>query len=120
MTTQTAPSQTTDLTGDYVLDVAHTRLGFVARHAMITKVRGAFNDFEGTAVLDGDNPANSSATVAIQVKSIDTRQAQRDEVADGFFLGLHGATRYTSAIAAGKRAGYPPAVIRGEGFAITR
>ncbi len=77
MTTTT--NQLTALTGTYTLDPAHSRIGFVARHAMVTKVRGAFNDFEGTAVLDGDNPANSSAQVKIQVKSIDTRQPQRDE-----------------------------------------
>ncbi len=75
----TATSQLTALTGTYTLDPAHSRIGFVARHAMVTKVRGAFNDFEGTAVLDGDNPANSSARVTIQVHSIDTRQPQRDE-----------------------------------------
>jgi polyisoprenoid-binding protein YceI len=75
----TATNQLTALTGTYTLDPAHSRIGFVARHAMVTKVRGAFNDFEGTAVLDGDNPANSSARVTIQAASIDTRQAQRDE-----------------------------------------
>ena len=75
----TATHNLTALTGTYTLDPAHSRIGFVARHAMVTKVRGAFNDFVGTAVLDGDNPANSSANVTIQVKSIDTRQPQRDE-----------------------------------------
>jgi polyisoprenoid-binding protein YceI len=66
------------LTGTYALDVAHSRIGFVARHAMVTKVRGAFNEFEGTAVLDGTDPAKSSATVTIKVASIDTRNEQRD------------------------------------------
>lgn len=69
----------TALTGDYTIDPAHSRMGFVARHAMVTKVRGSFNGFEGTIHLDGDNPANSSATVAIQATTIDTRNAQRDE-----------------------------------------
>jgi polyisoprenoid-binding protein YceI len=67
------------LTGTYAIDAAHTRIGFVARHAMVTKVRGAFNEFEGTAHLDGADPANSSVTVKIKAASIDTRQAQRDE-----------------------------------------
>jgi polyisoprenoid-binding protein YceI len=66
------------LTGTYTLDVAHSRIGFVARHAMVTKVRGAFNEFEGTATIDGANPANSSASVTLKVASIDTRNAQRD------------------------------------------
>jgi polyisoprenoid-binding protein YceI len=78
MTTATAPAQT-ELTGTYTLDPAHTRIGFVARHAMVTKVRGAFNKFEGTATVDGANPANSSAQVTIDATSIDTRNAQRDE-----------------------------------------
>ena len=36
-----------DLSGTYTIDPAHSRIGFVARHAMITKVRGSFNEFEG-------------------------------------------------------------------------
>jgi polyisoprenoid-binding protein YceI len=78
MTTATAPTLA-DLSGTYTLDPAHTRIGFVARHAMVTKVRGAFNEFEGTAALDGANPANSSVQVTINAASIDTRNAQRDE-----------------------------------------
>jgi polyisoprenoid-binding protein YceI len=76
--TAVAPS-TTDLTGTYTLDPTHTRIGFVARHAMVTKVRGSFNEFEGTAVVDGEDPANSSVRVTIEAKSVDTRNAQRDE-----------------------------------------
>jgi polyisoprenoid-binding protein YceI len=66
------------LTGAYTLDTAHSRFGFVARHAMVTKVRGAFNEFEGTAVIDGAEPSNSSVNVTLQVASVDTRNAQRD------------------------------------------
>lgn len=68
-----------ELTGDYAIDAAHSRVGFVARHAMVTKVRGAFNDFDGRIKVDGDTPANSSVAVTIQAASIDTRNAQRDE-----------------------------------------
>ena len=75
----TAPAFTlSDLTGNYTLDASHTRIGFVARHAMVTKVRGSFNDFEGSAVVDGDNPEKSSAKVVIKTASIDTRNEQRD------------------------------------------
>ena len=66
------------LSGTYALDATHTRIGFVARHAMVTKVRGAFNEFEGTATLDFDDVPRSSASVTITAASIDTRQAQRD------------------------------------------
>jgi polyisoprenoid-binding protein YceI len=67
------------LTGTYTLDTAHTRLGFSARHAMVTKVRGAFTDFTGTAFLDAEDPTRSHAEVTIQVASVDTGNAQRDE-----------------------------------------
>jgi polyisoprenoid-binding protein YceI len=70
---------TTQLTGTYTLDPTHTRLGFVARHAMVTKVRGSFTDFAGTAVLDAEDPTRSHAEVTIQVSSVDTGNAQRDE-----------------------------------------
>ncbi len=78
----TAPALTltpADLTGDYVIDPTHSRLGFIARHAMVTKVRGSFNDFAGSASLDFADPARSTAELSIEVVSIDTRQAQRDE-----------------------------------------
>lgn len=75
-TTVLAPS---DLSGTYAIDPSHSRIGFVARHAMVTKVRGAFNDVAGTAVLDFAAPERSSAEVAIEVTSIDTRNGQRDE-----------------------------------------
>ncbi|GHF39337.1 polyisoprenoid-binding protein YceI [Amycolatopsis bartoniae] len=74
----TTPTQYAQLTGTYTLDPTHTRIGFVARHAMVTKVRGAFNEFTGTAQIDGENPERSSATVTIEAKSIDTRNADRD------------------------------------------
>lgn len=71
-------SAVADITGDYTLDITHTRLGFSARHAMVTTVRGQFNDYEGTAHIDNANPANSSASVKIKTASITTGQADRD------------------------------------------
>lgn len=75
----TAAPTTDQLAGTYTLDPSHTRIGFVARHAMVTKVRGSFNDFEGTVTIDGDNPTASQARVVIKAQSIDTRNEQRDE-----------------------------------------
>ena len=63
--------------GTYTIDAAHSTIGFVARHAMVTKVRGSFTEFEGKAVV-ADNLADSSAEVTIKVASVDTRNAQRD------------------------------------------
>jgi polyisoprenoid-binding protein YceI len=67
-----------DLTGDYEFDVAHTRIGFVARHAMVTSVRGAFTEFDGSAHADVAEPAKSGARLTIKVASIDTGNEQRD------------------------------------------
>jgi polyisoprenoid-binding protein YceI len=74
----TTTSSAIDVSGDYVLDVAHTQLGFVARHAMVTKVRGRFREFEGRAHLDADHPERSTASVVIEATSIDTGNADRD------------------------------------------
>jgi polyisoprenoid-binding protein YceI len=67
-----------DLTGDYVIDPAHTRIGFVARHAMVTKVRGSFTEVEGKVHLDEQTPAQSRAQLVIKTHSIDTGNAERD------------------------------------------
>ncbi len=66
------------LTGDYTLDPAHTRIGFSARHAMVSKVRGQFNEFNGSVFLDAEEPANSKVEITIKAASIDTRNADRD------------------------------------------
>ncbi|MFJ8824556.1 YceI family protein [Streptomyces sp. NPDC102467] len=66
------------VTGDYTVDPAHTTLGFVARHAMVTNVKGAFSDFTGELHLDGEDPAKSSASFDVQMASIDTGNADRD------------------------------------------
>ena len=63
--------------GTYALDPAHTTIGFVARHAMITKVRGNFNEFEGTLTV-GENITDSAATATVKTASIDTKNADRD------------------------------------------
>ena len=67
-----------DLTGDYTLDASHSRLGFNARHAMVTKVRGQFHEFEGTAHIDTANPASSSVELTIKPESISTGAPDRD------------------------------------------
>lgn len=75
MSTATTP---TALTGTYAIDPTHSRIGFVARHAMVTKVRGSFNEFEGSGYFDAENPAASHLQLTIKAASIDTRNADRD------------------------------------------
>src|SRR4051812_48998995 len=67
-----------DISGDYTLDVSHTRLGFSARHAMVTTVRGQFREFSGHAHVDTQNPAASSVEVTIEAGSIETGNADRN------------------------------------------
>jgi polyisoprenoid-binding protein YceI len=69
---------TTIPTGTYTIDPTHSRIGFVARHAMVTKVRGSFNEFDGTGSFDADNPAAAQLQLTIEAASIDTRNADRD------------------------------------------
>ena len=67
-----------NISGDYTIDPSHTRIGFSARHAMVTKVRGQFDEFEGSAHVDTVTPANSSVTVTFQAASVTTGNEQRD------------------------------------------
>ncbi|MFD4741938.1 YceI family protein [Streptomyces virginiae] len=66
------------LTGDYVIDPAHSSIGFTVRHAMVTNVRGAFSEHEGTLHLDGADPARSTASIDVKIASVDTGIADRD------------------------------------------
>jgi polyisoprenoid-binding protein YceI len=75
MSTATVPAT---LTGTYTLDPTHSRIGFVARHAMVPKVRGSFNEFNGSGYFDAADPANSKLQLTIKAASIDTGNADRD------------------------------------------
>src|SRR5690348_10902743 len=64
--------------GRWVLDPAHSQIQFVARHMMISKVRGFFREFTGWLRI-GVAPEDSTVEVTIQAASIDTGDATRDE-----------------------------------------
>ncbi len=66
------------LTGDYTIDPSHSTIGFVARHAMVTNVKGSFQEFTGSLHLDGTDPAGSTASLDITMNSIETGSADRD------------------------------------------
>jgi polyisoprenoid-binding protein YceI len=66
------------LPGTYVLDKTHTTIGFVARHLVVTKVRGQFDEFEGALVI-AETPGSSSVSVSVDVGSIDTHEKSRDD-----------------------------------------
>jgi polyisoprenoid-binding protein YceI len=74
-----SPAEALDhLTGSYRLDPGHSRLGFAVRYALVTKVHGRFESFEGQAHLDGSDPTRSSVTLTIDATSIRTNNADRD------------------------------------------
>jgi len=64
--------------GEYELDKAHTSVEFVARHLMISKVRGRFNDYAGVINI-AETPEDSSVVVTIDAGSVTTGDLQRDE-----------------------------------------
>jgi polyisoprenoid-binding protein YceI len=76
--TTTSSTQTLPRTGTYVVDPAHTEVGFVARHLVGTKVRGRFTDVSGTFTV-AENPEDSTLDAVVQAASIHTNQPQRDD-----------------------------------------
>jgi polyisoprenoid-binding protein YceI len=63
--------------GTYILDQAHKRIGFLARHMMVSPVRGEFA--EGTArIVVAEDPLRSSASATIWAASVNTGTADRD------------------------------------------
>jgi polyisoprenoid-binding protein YceI len=82
MTTSTQPTRTVDgrpapQPGTFALDAAHTTVGFVARHLMVSKVRGSFGQVSGEITI-GEDPLDSRVQARIAAASIDTGQSDRD------------------------------------------
>ena len=71
MTTPTIPA------GTWTVDPSHSPIGFIARHLMVTKVRGTFNDYTAEVTI-AENPLESSLSAEVQMASIDTGSADRD------------------------------------------
>ncbi|HCT14688.1 YceI family protein [Corynebacterium nuruki] len=70
-------SSVNDYAGNYTIDPVHSEIGFTARHAMVTKVRGTFDTFTGTAT-SGKNLEGAAISVDIDAASINTRNEGRD------------------------------------------
>ncbi|GEE01113.1 polyisoprenoid-binding protein [Gordonia spumicola] len=95
MTTAIAPAELT--AGTWNIDPVHSTVGFTVRHLMVSKVRGSFGAFTGTIEVAADGTPAVNAT--IDVTSIDTRNAQRDEhvrSADFFDAGNHPTATFVS------------------------
>lgn len=62
--------------GTYVIDPAHSWVGFSVRHLM-SRVRGRFTEFSGEIVV-ADEPERSTVTATIELASVDTGTEMRD------------------------------------------
>ncbi|MFW6088592.1 MAG: YceI family protein [Gemmatimonadota bacterium] len=70
----------------YVVDPAHTSVSFAVRHLGLSKVRGSFSDVDGAALWSEERPELSSATIVIDVATLDTGNERRDEdLRENFF-----------------------------------
>jgi polyisoprenoid-binding protein YceI len=77
--------------GSYAIDKSHSTVEFVARHLMISKVRGRFTDYDGTVVI-GEGPEDTSVEVSVDLASVDTNDPKRDDhlrSADFFEIDKH-------------------------------
>lgn len=63
----------------WVIDDAHTTVGFSVKHMMVTEQKGAFDKFKGTLELDDKDVTKSKVDVEIDVASINTKNAKRDD-----------------------------------------
>jgi polyisoprenoid-binding protein YceI len=64
--------------GTWDIDPAHTDVGFVVRHLVVTKVRGRFDKVQGE-IVTGENPLDSSVDITIDLRSVSTNNNQRDD-----------------------------------------
>ena len=63
----------------FAVDASHSSVGFGVKHLMITTVRGEFAAFAGTLQYDAARPEQTKLEATIEVASINTREAGRDE-----------------------------------------
>lgn len=77
MSVITKSAELTIPTGVWVFDKAHTTIGFVARHLMVTKVRGRFAGFDGSIEI-AHELTDSKVEVFIQADSVTTGSPERD------------------------------------------
>lgn len=62
----------------YNIDSGHSFANFSIRH-VVAKTSGSFNDVKGVIKIDRDNLANSSIEAKINIASISTGHAKRDD-----------------------------------------
>lgn len=76
-TTRTIENRLVPATGTWIVDPTHTTIAAVARHLMVTKVRGHFASFSGTIQV-AENPEDSTVEISMDAASITTGTEDRD------------------------------------------
>lgn len=69
----------TAFASNWDLDASHTQVGFSVRHMTVSNTHGKFNKITGTVALDDKDDTKSVVNIDIDVASIDTDDAKRDE-----------------------------------------
>jgi len=62
----------------YAIDASHSSVSFKVRHMMVSKVKGFFEDFEGTIEFDETNMKSAKVNAVIQMASVNTNDEKRD------------------------------------------
>lgn len=63
---------------EWTLDLGHAHIGWEINHMGLSRTVGRFNRYDGTFMIDEDNPANSRITFTIDATSIDSNHTERD------------------------------------------
>jgi polyisoprenoid-binding protein YceI len=85
--------------GNWSIDTAHSTVEFTVRHLGISKVRGRFNDFDGSVAV-GQGPADTEVSAVVDLSSVDTNNPDRDahlRSTDFFDLEAHPKMTFESA-----------------------
>lgn len=67
----------TDVT-TFTIDPAHSRFGFVVRHLGFSKVRGSFEEFEGSVRMEDGDLSTLETTATARADSVTTQDEKRD------------------------------------------
>lgn len=81
------------------IDPSHSSASFSVRHMMISKVRGEIPALQGQIHFDPARPEAATVTATLDLASINTREAKRDEhlkSADFFDVAKHPQIRFVS------------------------
>ena len=62
----------------WIIDTAHSEIGFKVKHLMITNVKGSFREYESSIVTTGDDFTTAEIHVVVNPASVDTGDASRD------------------------------------------